>query len=243
MKKTAFTLIELLVVIAIIAILAGIALPVFNKVLEKAHVTQDASNLRQLGIGTVAYLNDNNDTIFSSTTQVQNTSSTSGATLYAPGLLEVNYVPNINVFQSPFDKRAPASSPANISYGINANLSNRAAQSSSGTTFDGNFANLASASQLVLYAPAFVEPNAPTSNISPSDWKGQDSAAVQVSPPSGGGGGVSPTQGTHQNGKWINVLYADSHVANIKYTDFKTTTDMSTSGGVNGKLEWLPLGQ
>jgi len=245
MKKSAFTLIELLVVIAIIAILAGIALPVFNKVLERAHVTQDESNMRQLGIGTVAYLNDNNDTIFSSTTTVVNsTAGSSGGNLYAPGLLEINYVPNTNVFQSPFDKRTPQTSPANVSYGINSNLSNRPTQQSgTGTpTFDGNFSNLVSASQLILYGPAFT--GDPTITTPPA-FQGQDNKCVQVTPPggAGAGGGVSPTQGTQQAGQYISVLYADSHVANIKYTQFTTVTDMSTSGGINGKLQWLPLGQ
>ena len=64
MKKSAFTLIELLVVICIIAILAGIALPVFNRVTEKAHATGCMNNLRQLGIGTLAYLSDHDDLIF-----------------------------------------------------------------------------------------------------------------------------------------------------------------------------------
>lgn len=52
----AFTLIELLVVIAI---LAPLAYPVFTGVLEKAHVTEDMNNLRQIGLATQTYLNDN----------------------------------------------------------------------------------------------------------------------------------------------------------------------------------------
>ncbi len=60
----AFTLIELLVVITIIAILASIALPVFSSIQEKARATQDMNNLRQLGIATQTYLNDNDGVIF-----------------------------------------------------------------------------------------------------------------------------------------------------------------------------------
>ncbi len=62
MKKnnSAFTLIELLVVITIIAILASIALPVFNGVTERANQTKDLSNAKQIGIAAKLFASDNN---------------------------------------------------------------------------------------------------------------------------------------------------------------------------------------
>lgn len=64
MKKTlftkGFTLIELLVVISIIAILAGIALPVFSTVKEKGNQTADLANGKQIGLALRLYSTDNN---------------------------------------------------------------------------------------------------------------------------------------------------------------------------------------
>src|SRR6202044_2312019 len=56
--RKAFTLIELLVVIAIIAILAAILFPVFAKAREKARQTTCTSNMKQLGLAVLQYVQD-----------------------------------------------------------------------------------------------------------------------------------------------------------------------------------------
>ena len=213
MKKSAFTLIELLVVISIIAILAGIALPVFNKVLERSKATNDASNLRQLGIGMAAFLNDNDDQMFSASG-----ADSGGVATTWPKAIHDKYVSNWKVFRSPFDKITgarpdPKAEPYPVSYGINVNC------------FGINASKYTSPSQLVMMAPVvagagevvFTETS--TSNVS-------------LPMPSGGN-----RLGTHSGRSQINALFADTHVEGMNYVKFADTTSE------DGMKTWYPEGK
>ena len=62
-KTPAFTLLELLVVIGIVAVLAALAFPVTQRVMESARATACISNLRQLGAALGLYLGENRMTM------------------------------------------------------------------------------------------------------------------------------------------------------------------------------------
>jgi len=63
MRRRAFTLIELLVVIAIIAILAAILFPVFAQAKLAAKKTASLSNIKQMSLASIMYVNDFDDNI------------------------------------------------------------------------------------------------------------------------------------------------------------------------------------
>jgi len=58
--RSGFTLIEVLVVVAITVVLISIALPAFNKFLQRAESVACAGNMRSLGLAVGAYVGENN---------------------------------------------------------------------------------------------------------------------------------------------------------------------------------------
>jgi len=59
--RKGFTLVELLIVIAIISILLAVGFPIFSRLREKAKQTSCMSNMRQVGMQLIMYLNDKNE--------------------------------------------------------------------------------------------------------------------------------------------------------------------------------------
>lgn len=133
-RRKAFTLIELLVVIAIIAILAAILFPVFAQAKEAAKKASCLSNLKQVGLATMMYANDYDDTIY----PFQYFHTENGVPLYKYWYAEINYMTNKYDFNSGFvgpymkngqivDCPTAVSLPSNgntmpVAYGANWNL-------------------------------------------------------------------------------------------------------------------------
>ena len=64
MNKHGFTLLELMVVIAIIALIASLLFPLLSVAKSAAHRIQCTNNLRQFGLASQMYWNDNEDDCF-----------------------------------------------------------------------------------------------------------------------------------------------------------------------------------
>lgn len=104
MARRAFTLIELLVVIAIIAILAAILFPVFAQAKLAAKKTVGMSNARQIGLATMMYMGDYDDTtppLF--TFNPYDTTYPTAQGFYYYPLLMVPYTKNEEIYLSPTD--------------------------------------------------------------------------------------------------------------------------------------------
>ena len=98
----AFTLIELLVVISIIAVLAGIALPVYTTVQERGAQTKDLSNAKQIALACKLYAADNDGKFPDKdghTADPPTTALTSGSTSNSAfACLIPNYLPSEKLF-------------------------------------------------------------------------------------------------------------------------------------------------
>jgi prepilin-type N-terminal cleavage/methylation domain-containing protein len=223
----AFTFIELLVVMIVLGILFTIAYPAFISAQERAKVTKDMSNLRQVGLATQTYMNDSDGVLPGS------------ATVTWMSQLELNrkYLSAWGVLQSPFDTRSPSetgtTAPVSpISYGINANV-----------YLPGNVAisadRISKSTAFVLFAPAQAAGSTVT-------FLGLATSAFPGVTVLGAGGGTatsSPgggaTLGTQNNRSRINALFADLHAESMDWATF--TNNVVTGSDPDGYLRWNPF--
>jgi prepilin-type N-terminal cleavage/methylation domain-containing protein/prepilin-type processing-associated H-X9-DG protein len=106
-RKNGFTLIELLVVIAIIAILAAILFPVFARARENARRASCQSNLKQIGLGVLQYIQDY-DERYPLRRGTANDGVNDPHNMWYGGITP--YLKSAQIFQCPSDSNAPNAS-------------------------------------------------------------------------------------------------------------------------------------
>ncbi|BDI28354.1 hypothetical protein CCAX7_004050 [Capsulimonas corticalis] len=227
-SKRGFTLIELLVVIAIIAILAAILFPVFAKAREKARQISCASNLKQLGLGMMQYIQDN-DERFPTGWMGQSTDINAGKIQYWPYAI-YPYVKSAGVYKCPDDSQNHA-----CSYLINSNGIN----SSDGTP--GSIAQIDMPAQLILLAEGSVGTGGDWDATNATTGHGLNTDYTIA----GGSDRISnPSAGLPRHTQRMNIAFIDGHVkispvmpavVNGNYTPVKNalpyTTWIDTRGG------------
>lgn len=223
----AFTLIELLVVIAVVAILATIAYPVYTGVQERAKVTKDMNNLRQVGLATQTYMNDNDGVLFSTATSWMSQ-------------LHPKYLSSWNILRSPFDNpvapRTTLEDDTNsaVSYGIN----NGPANNVVGASAD----KISKPSVFILFAPAQASGAAVTfqGTAGFATLPGITVLGIGATPPlATSNPGGNATGGPHGSRQKINALFADLHSESMSWTTF--TNNVATANDPDGYLRWNPF--
>jgi prepilin-type N-terminal cleavage/methylation domain-containing protein/prepilin-type processing-associated H-X9-DG protein len=113
----AFTLIELLVVIAIIAILAAILFPVFARARENARRASCMSNLKQIGLGFMMYIQDYDEKFPKVTLGYPSGSAPwTSSNVYAWADALQPYIKSTQLFQCPSESTGPNANPAAWGY-------------------------------------------------------------------------------------------------------------------------------
>ncbi|MCW3062550.1 MAG: prepilin-type N-terminal cleavage/methylation domain [Capsulimonas sp.] len=235
-KFRGFTLIELLVVIAIIAILAAILFPVFAKAREKARQISCTSNERQIGLGILQYVQDNDEMYPGRTSNF----GAGWAFQITP------YTKSSALFKCPDDSTTGNNGYVPVSYALNSNLQVSAGGSQAGLVAPASTVLLFEDSNKAVDLNLTINNNGGTpqdvggagcgySNDSngkfAGGWKYQTGYMGGVTPATISDFDSKPT-GRHTDGS--NFLLADGHVKWLKGAAVSPGPSAATSTDAQG---------
>jgi prepilin-type N-terminal cleavage/methylation domain-containing protein/prepilin-type processing-associated H-X9-DG protein len=217
--KDAFTLIEIIVVLGVIAIMMALTYPAYTTISQRAKVSKDMSNLRQIAIGTQMYMNDNNGIVFST--------ATSWMTQLNP-----KYISSWKVFQSPFDTRASSeagNASTMVSFGINANVWGQSAD------------KITKPSTFIVFAPAQASGNKVAFQGTAAILAPGMTVNTGGIPAASNPGGTA-IGGTHNNRSRINALFGDWHAEAMAWSGTGPAFTNTTATGTDpdGAFRWSP---
>ncbi len=240
-KRCAFTLIELLVVIAIIAILAAILFPVFARARENARRTSCLSNMKQMGLGAMMYMQDYDERyppaiIDNATTPPDGFYWSGGSTIWFWPQIIYSYTKNMQMFYCPSSSSHPVDSLGrpivlNNNYGANYYIM-RDGRSTPGIPI----AAIQNTAEVYLFMDSNNYRNSPETAITPlSGWgwlPGSGNLGVAYfnsSPPK------DFQRGRHFEG--VNVTFADGHAKWIK-TNVALAEARKCRAGANCRMDY-----
>jgi type II secretory pathway pseudopilin PulG len=226
----------MIVVLAVIAIMMALVYPAYTSISQRAKATKDMSNLRQIGLATQLYMNDNSGILFSTAppswmSQLYNAD---------PPPATPKYLSSWGIFVSPFDRPASprTSSPNNansaVSYGINGTAG------VIGMSAD----KISKPSVFIVFAPAqksgtTVAFQGVGNTTNQANLTASSNVTVVAATSSPGG---TATGGTHNSRTKINALCADWHVESMPWSGtgpaFTHTTDPGSDP--DAPFRWSP---
>ena len=216
--RDAFTLIEIIVVLGVIAIMMALTYPAYTTISQRAKVSKDMSNLRQIAIGTQMYMNDNNGIVFST--------ATSWMTQLNP-----KYISSWKVFQSPFDTRASSeagNASTMVSFGINANVWGQSAD------------KITKPSTFIVFAPAQASGNTVAFQGTAAILAPGMTVNTGGIPAASNPGGTA-IGGTHNNRSRIDALFGDWHAESMAWSGTGPAFTKNTNnppGDPDGYYRW-----